>query len=57
MATLVRDAALRARLGSAAKARVLPRFGVDGYLSSVTKLYDQLLIEKHLAPAPSGVKG
>jgi L-malate glycosyltransferase len=54
---LVRDASLRTRLGSAAKARVLPRFGVDGYLASVTNLYDRLLIEKHLAPAPSGVEG
>jgi glycosyltransferase involved in cell wall biosynthesis len=49
LVTLVRDAGLRSRLGSAAKARVLPRFGVDGYLASVTNLYDRLLIEKHLA--------
>jgi glycosyltransferase involved in cell wall biosynthesis len=49
LASLVRDAGLRSRLGSAAKARVLPRFGVDGYLASVTNLYDRLLIEKHLA--------
>ena len=57
MSKLVHDAALRARLGAAAKARVLPRFGVDGYVASVTKLYDRLLIEKHLAPALGGVAG
>jgi glycosyltransferase involved in cell wall biosynthesis len=57
MARLVRDASLRARLGSAARARVLPRFGVDGYVASVTELYDRLLIEKHMAPSLSGVTG
>lgn len=54
---VVHDASLRARLGAAAKARVLPRFGVDGYLASVTRLYDRLLTEKHLAPAFGGVDG
>lgn len=46
---LVQDAALGKRMGAAARARVLPRFGVDGYVASVTNLYDQLLTEKHLA--------
>jgi glycosyltransferase involved in cell wall biosynthesis len=54
---LVHDPALRARLGAAARARVLPRFGVDGYLASVTALYDRLLQEKHLAPVSSGAEG
>ncbi len=57
MAKLVADPALRQRIGQAARARVLPRFGVDGYLAAVTNLYDRLLIEKHLAPALSGVEG
>ncbi len=34
----------------------LPRFGVDGYVASITGLYDRLLAEKHLAPASSGVE-
>jgi glycosyltransferase involved in cell wall biosynthesis len=49
LATLVTDPALRARLGQAARAFVLPRFGADGYVSAVTTLYDRLLAEKGLA--------
>lgn len=59
-ATLARvcgDAAARARLGEAARAFVRPRFGVDGYVASVTGLYDRLLAAKGMAPALSGVEG
>jgi glycosyltransferase involved in cell wall biosynthesis len=43
---LVTDPGLRARLGTNAKAFVTPRFGVDGYIESVSALYDRLLAEK-----------
>ncbi len=43
MARLVTDPTLRARLGANAKAFVTPRFGVDGYIASVSALYDRLL--------------
>ena len=49
LATLVNDSQLRSRLGSAAKAFVLPRFGVDGYVASIATLYDRLLAAKGLA--------
>ncbi|MEO8678931.1 MAG: glycosyltransferase [Vicinamibacterales bacterium] len=49
LARLVADPHLRANLGEAARAFVLPRFGVDGYVKSVTALYDRLLVEKGLA--------
>jgi len=49
MARLVSDPTLRARLGSAAKAFVTPRFGVDGYIASVSALYDRLLAAKGVA--------
>ena len=48
LASLVTDAALRRRLGEAARAFVLPRFGVDGYVASITGLYDRLLTAKGL---------
>ncbi|HUK34072.1 MAG TPA: hypothetical protein VLV86_09195, partial [Vicinamibacterales bacterium] len=32
-------------VGAAARAFVLPRFGVDGYINSVVGLYDRLLTE------------
>ena len=35
------DADLRVRIGRCARAAVLPRFGVDGYVSAVTALYDR----------------
>jgi glycosyltransferase involved in cell wall biosynthesis len=34
-----------ARFGRAARASVLPRFGIDRYVSSVVNLYEQLLGE------------
>src|SRR5262249_26465029 len=40
------DAAMRTRLGCEAKAAVLPRFDVDGYVRSIVDLYDRLLAEK-----------
>jgi len=46
LATLVNDRQLRARLGAAAKAFVLPRFGIDGYVASIATLYDHLLTAK-----------
>ncbi len=49
LARLVTDPALRASLGAAARAFVLPRFGVDGYVRSVTNLYDRLLSD-HRSP-------
>ncbi len=47
---LVHSPELRARIGAAARSFALPRFGVDGYVASITGLYDRLLVEKHLAP-------
>jgi glycosyltransferase involved in cell wall biosynthesis len=46
LARLVADEELRARLGASARAFVVPRFGVDGYVASVSALYDRLLAEK-----------
>ena len=44
---LLRDAGSRDRgWARRAKARVLPRFGVDGYVASVTALYDRLLARR-----------
>jgi glycosyltransferase involved in cell wall biosynthesis len=45
LARLVTDAALRERMGQAGRASVLPRFGVEKYVDSVTRLYDRLLGE------------
>jgi len=49
LARLVADPALRTRLGRAAREFVRPRFGVDQYIASVTRLYDRLLLAKGLA--------
>jgi glycosyltransferase involved in cell wall biosynthesis len=46
---LMRDDALRARLGAAAREYVRPRFGVDGYVASIAGLYDRLLDAKGLS--------
>lgn len=54
---IVHDDTLRVLLGQEARAFVRPRFGVDGYVASVSALYDRLLAEKGLAPVPSGVEG
>ena len=39
----------RVLLGQAARAFVRPRFGVDGYVTSITALYDRLLVAKGMA--------
>ena len=49
LARVVADRAWGARLGHAARAFVEPRFGVDGYMRSITALYDRLLAVKGLA--------
>ena len=46
---LVQDPVLRSRLGAAASEFVRPRFGVDGYVASITALYDRLLTAKGLS--------
>jgi glycosyltransferase involved in cell wall biosynthesis len=51
MVRLVEDQSLRAALGEAAKAFVLPRFGIARYVASVTSLYDRLLTGKQLSPS------
>jgi len=54
---IMHDDTLRVLLGQEARTFVRPRFGVDGYVASVSALYDRLLAEKGLAPVPSGVEG
>ncbi len=49
LGSLVQDAGRRARLGDAARTFVVPRFGIDGYVASITNLYDRLLEAKGLA--------
>lgn len=49
LARLVEDASLRRSLGERARAFVLPRFGVEKYVDSITGLYDRLLAAKGLA--------
>ena len=49
LARLSADPALRDSLGAAAAAFVRPRFGTDGYVASITDLYDRLLAEKGAA--------
>ncbi len=49
LARVIGDAALRARLGEAARAFVRPRFGVDRYVASITDLYLDLLAAKGIA--------
>jgi glycosyltransferase involved in cell wall biosynthesis len=46
---IITNAALGASLGRAAKTFVVPRFGVDGYIASMTALYRRLLAGKRLA--------
>ena len=48
MARLVEDVELRRSLGSRARDFVLPRFGFDHYIHSITALYDRLLAAKGL---------
>jgi glycosyltransferase involved in cell wall biosynthesis len=46
LARVFGDASERARLGHNARTFVRPRFGVDGYVTAVTALYDRLLAAK-----------
>jgi glycosyltransferase involved in cell wall biosynthesis len=48
MARLVADPGLRRTLGQHARDFVLPRFGFDRYVESITSLYDRLLAQKGL---------
>ncbi len=43
LTTIATDVAARERLGRDARASVLPRFNVDGYVRAITGLYDRLL--------------
>ena len=43
VARLFGDAGLRLQIGRDASTAVLPRFGVDAYVSAITRLYDRLL--------------
>jgi glycosyltransferase involved in cell wall biosynthesis len=45
LARLFGDAGLREQFGRDARASVLPRFGVDGYVTAITRLYDRLLTD------------
>jgi glycosyltransferase involved in cell wall biosynthesis len=49
LARLAGDPVLRRRLGDAARAHVLPRFGVDGYVAAVSGLYEELLARRAAA--------
>jgi glycosyltransferase involved in cell wall biosynthesis len=49
LARLVASAPMRASLGAAARAYVLPRFGTTGYVDAVCSVYDRLLSAKGLA--------
>ncbi|MFI5178555.1 MAG: glycosyltransferase [Vicinamibacterales bacterium] len=46
LARLCGDAALRARMGGAARAAVLERFGADAYSEAVTRIYDEFLARR-----------
>jgi glycosyltransferase involved in cell wall biosynthesis len=48
LARVLQDEGLRGRLGQEARAFVQPRFGVDGYIASMTALYNRLLAAKSL---------
>jgi glycosyltransferase involved in cell wall biosynthesis len=43
LARVVTDRTLGASLGETARASVLPRFGVDGYVTAITAIYDRLI--------------
>jgi len=43
LTTMATDRAVRERMGQDARARVLPRFNVDGYVRAIVDLYDRLL--------------
>ena len=49
MVRLVQSDVLRLQLSEQARAFVRPRFGVDGYIASITALYDRLLTAKQVS--------
>ncbi len=49
MTRVLQDDTLRVLLSQEARAFVRPRFGVDGYIASVTSLYDRLLTAKQIS--------
>jgi glycosyltransferase involved in cell wall biosynthesis len=49
LARVINDDTLSVLMGQAARAYVRPRFGVDGYVASVTALYDRLLAARGLS--------
>jgi glycosyltransferase involved in cell wall biosynthesis len=49
MVRVLQDGELGARLGREGRAFVRPRFGVDGYIASMTALYDKLLNDRPIA--------
>jgi glycosyltransferase involved in cell wall biosynthesis len=49
MTRVLQDDTLRVLLSQEARAFVRPRFGVDGYIASVTALYDRLLTAKQIS--------
>ena len=49
MTRVLQDGTLRERLSQEARAFVRPRFGVDGYIASMTALYDRLLAAKQIS--------
>jgi glycosyltransferase involved in cell wall biosynthesis len=49
---LLEDDTFAGRIGRAARAAVVPRFGVDGYIRSIVDLYDRVLDEEARARGP-----
>lgn len=49
MTRVLQDDTLRVLLAQEARAFVRPRFGVDGYIASMTSLYDRLLTAKQIS--------
>jgi glycosyltransferase involved in cell wall biosynthesis len=49
MVNVLQDVTLRQSLGGAARGFVRPRFGVDGYVASVTAVYNRLLADRRIS--------
>jgi glycosyltransferase involved in cell wall biosynthesis len=54
--SLARDPDLRARMGAAGRARVIPRYRVERLVDDVDRLYQELLRERGLPPPPGGTR-
>jgi glycosyltransferase involved in cell wall biosynthesis len=54
LARLARDSALRARMGEAGHARVVPRYGVGRLIDDIDRLYRDLLAKKGVAVSAGG---